>query len=237
MKSSFKVAVFLAAAALAANASTITFVLDQDGCTGTCGSGPYATVTLTDFGSGTSAYVMVTETLTPGEVYARSSGKEALEFNVRVSTGAVSITNISDPGNFGAASGSVSAAPFGSFYSAVTCLKCSGGNPGNPSGPLTFDVSDSAAGVTTADFVANHSGYYFASDIRGTNGKTGDVAALSPSGTPETLSILAPAAAPEPGTLLMMLAGVSMMIAGGMRRKNRTQFARDVVRSLSRNRL
>ena len=219
MKSGFKVAALLAAAALAANASTITFLLDQDGCTGTCGSGPYATVTLTDVGAGASAYVMVTETLTAGEVYARSSGKEALEFNVQVAAGAVAITNISDPRNFAAATGSASAPPFGSFYSAVTCVRCSGGNPGNPSGPLTFNVSDSATGVTIANFVANGSGYYFASDIRGTNGKTGDVAALWPTGTPQTFDALPPAATPEPVSLLMMLAGVSMMIAGGVRRK------------------
>ncbi|MDE3197589.1 MAG: hypothetical protein KGN84_14660, partial [Acidobacteriota bacterium] len=60
-------------AAIAAQASTITFLLDQDGCTGTCGPGPYGTVTLTDAGSGANAYVIVTETLAAGEVYSRSS--------------------------------------------------------------------------------------------------------------------------------------------------------------------
>ena len=195
-------------AAVASNASTITFTLDQDGCSGTCGAGPYATVTLTDAGTGASAYVIVTETLSAGEVFARSSGKEALEFNVQVSAGTIAITNISDPASFGAATGSIKAPPFGSFYSAVTCLKCSGGNSNNPSGPLTFDVTDSATGVTTADFVVNSSGYYFASDIRGANGKTGDVAANSSQQQDTTpFALSQTTAAPEPGSLLLTFAG------------------------------
>jgi hypothetical protein len=43
-----------------------------------------------DQGSGSTAYVLVTETLNTGEVYAKSSG-EALEFNF---TGYLSLTNL-----------------------------------------------------------------------------------------------------------------------------------------------
>lgn len=219
MKSPRRFLTLFAFTALAASASTITFTLDQDGCTGTCGTGPYATVTLTDAGTGTGAYVIVTETLSAGEVFARSSGKEAIEFNVQVSAGTVAIANISDPVNFGAASGSIKAPPFGSFYSAVTCLKCSGGNPNNPSGPLTFDVTDSVTGVTTADFVANSSGYYFASDIRGANGKTGDVAANAVLNNAAPLGVLSQTATPEPGSLLLMLAGAMVMLGASLTKK------------------
>src|SRR5215472_15678437 len=88
---------------LAAQANSITFTLDQDGCSSSCGTAPFGTVTITDVGSGVNAYVHVTETLASGEVYALSASKEALEFNVDVPSGIVDITDINDLIDFAAA--------------------------------------------------------------------------------------------------------------------------------------
>jgi hypothetical protein len=69
---------------------------------------------------------------------------------------------------------------------------------------LSFNVS-SATGVTTASFIANGGGYFFASDIVGTTRNTGNVGAFMPSD---------PAPVPEPGTMAMMLSGIALTGAG-----------------------
>lgn len=163
----------------AANASTL-FYLNQDGCTGTCGTGPFATVQLVQT---TPAMVTVTETLSPNESYAGTGAGDALEFNV---SGPIVIANITT--GFGVGPAPDSASIFGSFLQSVTCNTCQGGQAGNPVGPLSFTVT-SATGVTIADFLGNTGGYFFASDIVGTNGNTGNVAALNGTSVPEPLSL------------------------------------------------
>ena len=45
----------------AMNATTLTYTLTQDGCTGGCGTDPFGTIQLTDAGAGsTSVTVLVT---------------------------------------------------------------------------------------------------------------------------------------------------------------------------------
>jgi hypothetical protein len=115
--------------------------------------------------------------------------------------------NIGEPVTIGSltsgfsAGSSDKASAFGNFAWSIHCDVCKGGKVTNPAGPLSFTVS-SGTGVTIPDFVANGGGYYFASDIRGTNGNTGNVAAGGPAETPE------PAAAWLLGAGLVMLAGV-----------------------------
>ncbi len=199
-----------------AQASTVTYSLNLGGCSGGCGADvPFATVTLTDEGSGATAFTLVTETLNTSEVYAASSG-EALEFNFNF-TGlftltSLQITNLTSGFANGAASGS--APPYGSFSDYISCSSCSGGNPGNPAGPLSFDIGSTAGPVTTASFVANSGGDYFASDIRGTNGNTGDVS----TNTAGTVS-----ATPEPATFGLI--GLSLAGVGLLRRKRKTSQA------------
>ncbi|MEO8050377.1 MAG: PEP-CTERM sorting domain-containing protein [Acidobacteriota bacterium] len=151
-------------------ASTI-FSLNQDACTGTCGTGPFGTVTLTEFGSGASATVGVNVTLAANERFAGTGAGDALEFNV---IGAVNITGIT--ANFGIGPSPDTASAFGTFLHSVECTTCQGGNAGNPAGPLNFTVG-SATGVTIASFIVNSGGYFFAADIVGNNGNTGNVGA------------------------------------------------------------
>jgi hypothetical protein len=182
-------------ATFSAQANTLTFTLNQDGCTGTCGSAPFGTISLTDNGSGSSAFVTVTETLAASERYAGGGAGEALEFNV---TNPVVIGNITP--NFAVGPAPASASTFGSFLLSITCSTCQGGQAGNPAGPLSFTVS-SATGVTVQDFGSNVGGYFFASDIVGNNGNTGNVATNAAD----------PSVVPEPGTVILTLSGLLLV--------------------------
>ena len=192
-----------------AQASTLLYTLNRDACTGGCGVSPFATVSLQEYGSGTSAYVLVTETLSANENYAGTGAGSALEFNV---SGTITIANVT--ANFGTngsqAQGSYKGYNGLQFYHAVTCLTCQGGT--GPAGPLSFEVH-SASGVTAASFgTVNNNAYYFSSDILGNNGNTGNV------GT-DTAGVLQVQATPEPGTMTLAL-GASLVLLWG-RRRNR----------------
>ena len=172
-----------------ASASTI-FTLNQDGCSGTCGSAPYGTVSLDQTSSNT---VTVTLALASGERFAGTGAGQALEFNIQ--DAAPMFSNITSGFSIGPAPATASA--FGSFLQSVTCTDCQGGKSSNPVGPLTFTVT-SASGIQVDDFVANSDGYFFASDIVGANGKTGNVGAEG-----------GVSATPEPASLALLGLGVS----------------------------
>jgi uncharacterized protein (TIGR03382 family) len=199
----------LVVASSAAKASTLTFVLDQDGCTGTCGTAaPFATVTITDFGAGDSAYVTVTETLNSNERYAGTGAGKALEFQLDFA-GYTTVTNLTS--GFTAGSGGASASTFGQFSEYISCSSCHGGQSGNPAGPLSFDLSSSTGPITSDLFSANTSGYYFASDIVGNNGKTGNVAS-NIAGT--NIGVHPPdvTATPEPVTAMLAFSGLALAL-------------------------
>jgi hypothetical protein len=82
----------------------------------------------------------------------------------------------------------------------VVCTVCKGGQTSNPSCPLSFTVA-SAKGVTIADFRPNVGGFYFASDILGNNGRTGNVAALTFFIDPELAAV---AEVPEPVPFILV---------------------------------
>ena len=105
-----KLAILLVLTVGLSSANTILFTLDQDGCTGGCLTGTFPTVTLTDNGSGASAFVTVTETLAASEWYAGTGAGEALEFNV---AGAITITNLTP--NFVVGPAPDKASTFGTF--------------------------------------------------------------------------------------------------------------------------
>jgi len=175
----------LLAVAPAMKASTITYTLTQDGCTGGCGTGPFGTIQLTDAGAGSTS-VTVLVTLAAGERFAGTGAGDALEFNV---AGPITITGIST--GFAVGPAPDTASTFGTFLASVTCTACTGGNAGNPPGPLSFTVNK-ATGITINSFTANAAGFFFASDIVGASGNpppTGNVAAIgTTTTTPEPIS-------------------------------------------------
>ena len=180
-----------------ATAATV-FKLTADACTGTCGTSPFGTVTLDQLNSNT---VNVTVDLIPGERFAGTGAGEALEFNL--TTSSFTIQNLTSGFDVGPAPATASA--FGSFLQSIDCSACQGGKASNPAGPLSFDVT-SASGIQISDFVANGKGYYFASDIFGVNGNTGNVAAVG-----------SQSAVPEPGTTALLGAGLASI--GVLRRR------------------
>lgn len=184
-----------------------SFALNQDGCAKGCGTPTFATVMLTDNGSGASAFVTVMETLNESngtEVFAGAGAGDALEFNV---VGSVAIGSLTP--NFAVGTSPDSASTFGTFLHSITCATCSGGKTSNPAGPVSFTVG-SATGVTTASFIANSpGGYYFASDLLGNSGNTGNVASFGPDSS-----------TPEPGTIILTLSG--LVLAGSLRKKLRS---------------
>jgi hypothetical protein len=175
------------------------YYLTVDGCSGSCGTGPFATITLDQVNSTT---VLVTETLNTSEHYVFTGAGDSLEFNLLPSvTGTTTLTNISS--GFHQDVGTPTASAFGTFGFGVECYDvkptCHGGQGTLTS--LSFDVVNSN-GISISDFTTNTPGYYFASDIYGTTGNTGDVGG---NGT-LTNSILP--SAPEPATLALLGLGL-----------------------------
>jgi hypothetical protein len=173
-------AVFGVLVFLPASRATTIFMLNQDACTGTCGVSPYGTVSLAQT---TATLVTVTETLAADERFAGTGAGDALEFNV---VGPITIGSIT--AGFGVGPAPDTASAFGTFLKSIACTSCSGGKAGNPAGPLSFTVT-SAGGVSVADFIGNAGGFFFASDIVGNNGNTGNVGAKGPSAVPEPVSL------------------------------------------------
>jgi hypothetical protein len=184
-----------------AQASTI-FTLTQDACTGTCGTAPFGTILLTQT---TATVVTVTETLKAGEVFAGTGAGNSLGFNVVGA--ATALGDISAGFSVGLTNTKFSS--FGTFLYSIACNDCQGGHPTNPAGPLSFTVSR-ATGITITDFTNNTGGFYFASDITGTNGKTGNVASMG--GGPVTTT-----ATPEPVSIVLSGAGLMAIGLVGLR--------------------
>jgi hypothetical protein len=158
--------------------------------------------------------VQVTVSLTSGAQYFVSSGSgnhPGFAFNLD-GTPTVSVTSISSPW----ALSDVTLSPITSNGPSMGTFEYYISNPGNGSnahndGPLVFNLFD-ASGISTADFIANSSGYYFSADIMNAAGQTG----LSGINTPGTPS--GPSPVPEPASLSLMGTGI-LAAAGLLRRK------------------
>ncbi len=182
----------VATAAAHANVYTLT----EDGCTGTCGTGPFGTVTVTEPSVGQLDFTVA---LNAGIDFHATDDPQhhALVFDL-VGNPTITIAGLPSPftANGPQSAGTISAAPFGSFEYVINY-------PRPPVGSISsFSFSATAGGLTLGSLEPNANGVWFAVDITGTNGLTGNVAAI-----------------PEPEAYAMLLAGLGLLGFLARRRK------------------
>ena len=194
-------AVALAMTLLAASsAQAAVYLLTLDGCTGSCGTAPYGTVTVTPDATNVGSLDVLVQ-LAPGVQFngaGNSPTHTAVAFDL-VGNPAVTIQNISNA-NFvpNVPLATANDAPFGAFgYT----LDWNGPN-GNPTGvtSLSFEIFTAGGPLTLGSTLYNGQSLVFAADVLG-NGNTGNVAAVL-------------SAVPEPATWAMLLVGFGLIGAG-----------------------
>jgi hypothetical protein len=182
-----------------ANATTLTFYLNQSG-TGPVGNA--GTITLDDTIGGANT-VNILVTLNSDYKFVKTGAGDALAFNI---LGDPSISIVDITSGFAIGPTNHNQPPFGSFNYAVSCTTGCGNGGSNPNpGPLSFDVQ--LVGITLGSFVGNGAGYYFASDLigPGPNGDrvTGNMGALGRTGDTQISAV------PEPASLMLFGTGLA----------------------------
>jgi hypothetical protein len=216
----------LALQAVPASAS-LTLSCKADPCTGGNGGQNYGSILLTQLGSGvagdTNNAVRITVTLASGYKFATGASAYAIEWNV-ASNPALTISNVSNTTDFtpkSAASGQLyqaapvqSGTPFSknanncNGANAAGCFQYAIAHTAGTDTTLTFDVTK-AGGLLISNFATSSNGYTFAAKII-TTGGTGDGFYVATNATP----------VPEPGTWLMMIAGLGVLFALYRRRQS-----------------
>jgi hypothetical protein len=201
--------------ATSASASTITFSLTSDFCSGTCGTAPFGTVTATDIGAGE---VQVTIALKAGEDFAKTGagGGNTLLWSLSGTPTLTDFTSVASNNQpvalASTTAGSIMADGSGTWQYAVDCPTCGNGESAPTLlSPITFDIS--STGLSTANFVQNGNGLFFAADISGINGNTGVV------GAPTGMN-----AVPEPSSIVLLFTGLALVaVTSRLRRTTSSQ--------------
>ena len=181
-----------------------TFQFTSDHCTGTCGTPPFGTVTLTQVGTS----VDFTVSLAAGVGWAQTGAGDGQLFKFNGAPSLASITNITSSGFTGQTlqgnTGSFSGDGTGDFVFGISCSTCGNGNV-MQNASIMFVVTNSTIAALTG---TNNKGIIFVADILGTNGNTGPVDVSPPAPVP-----LPPAA---------MLFGSALVGLGFLTRRRRS---------------
>lgn len=196
-------AAFLVSFALApsqAQAGTITYNLTGDNCSGTCGTAPFLSVTLTENGADTDFVVHLLNAQKFIKAGKGVLGENTFMFNA---TGVV-LSDIVGGDLLGHSPALIAVdTPFGknAFGTFGFGIRSNGGKGSSAgwSDDLTFTVKNAAI----EDFVANAMGNRFAADVLGNNDNTGAVYGGTPVGTPEGTGT----SVPDGGMTLTLLTG------------------------------
>jgi hypothetical protein len=202
---SISVLLVLMAAVVPAMASTITYNLTVDHCTGGCNPGApgtsMGTVSLNDF-NGTGD-VLVTVSLVSPLMFVNTGLQNTIDFNLGSIGSGVTATSFSQP-HFSLASGTADSYHFdgfGDFQYSIIMDTAQGAGGSEPS-PLTFHIL--ATGLTVGSFTTNVDGYHFGVDVYNpTLNSTGPIADGGTILTPEPSSLMTMGF----GLLLLSLAG------------------------------
>ena len=183
----------LVALTASANAGTILNISDGHG------TGPFATVTLTQVDSNT---VGVDVTAFAAYKFVDTGSHDTFGFNI-TGNPAVTITGITS--GFSAGSG-FSNGFVGSYTYSIQCPGCGSGGSSPLAGPIDFQVNAVTGTLSVADFVNK-----FAADVIGPDGNGGTFTGLVTNGEPP------PPGVPEP--LSLSLVGGGLLALGLLRKR------------------
>ncbi|MDB5436644.1 MAG: hypothetical protein JWR47_2901 [Phenylobacterium sp.] len=192
----------------ASMANATVYVFTQDACTGTCGTGPFGTVTVTNDASLANTLDFVVQ-LAAGETFHDTNDPQhhALTFDL-VGNPTITISGLGSPftASTPQAAGSTSAAGFGTFDYVINLPKGS-------DDPSSFSFKATGAGPLTLDFnTVGANQIYFTTDIFGANGNTGNIGAILQTG----------GGVPEPASWALMLVGFGGLGAALRHRRRQT---------------
>ena len=199
------------------------FSLNFDSCGGGCGNGQntsnnnFGMVTLTQVSANQVSVTL--QVIDPGYIVNTGSGSNHAPFAFNTDT-AVTISNIADslstPSTYfttGATNASVSG--LGTFGYEIACSPncANGASQGGEGTYLSFIVTANSGALGIDDFVANGNGFYFATDIIGPAGNTGEVAANQA----PTITTGGGSPVPEPASVALLGSGLAAL--AGLRRR------------------
>ena len=182
-----------------ANASTILNISDGNG------TGPFATVTLTQVDSNT---VGVDVAAFANYKFVDTGSHDTFGFNLSLQSGATGVTLTDITSGFAAGTG-FSNGFTGAFAYSISCPGCGSGGSTPLTGPIDFNVNVTTGSLSVSDFVANLAGHTFAADVIGPNATGATFTGLVVNGSTPSI--------PEP--LSLSLVGGGLLALGLLRKR------------------